>query len=269
MGKRDELWQRYAQTHDPRLREEIILANIPLVRHVLNRLSIPVLSEEAYNDLVGQGILGLIDAVDRFEPKRGWRFSTYATLRIRGHILDALRAMDLLPRGARRRVKEVERVLARLRTELGREPRDEEVAAHADLDLKTYRATLLEANCAVFSLDAPLESHPKDDDRTLRDFLWDRDTPGPEETLENTEQLQQLEAAIRRLPRRLQILLSLYYYEGLTMKEVGQVLDLSESRVSQLHSRAMQQLRDALTQEPAPRPQRLSPPARAMAPALA
>lgn len=246
MCERDDLWEQYAESRDPALREEIILQNVPLVRHILGRLAIPVLSEEAYSDLVSQGILGLIDAVDRFEPKRGWRFSTYASLRIRGHILDALRGMDVLPRGARKRVKNVEQAVSRLRMELRREPSETEVAAAVNLDLRSYRAALVEANCAVLSIDAVIEDDGRDNALSMRDFLCDYDAPDPEETVERVELKQRLEAALRRLPQRLQLLLSLYYYEGLTMREIGQVLELSESRVSQLHAHAMKQLRATL-----------------------
>jgi RNA polymerase sigma factor for flagellar operon FliA len=246
MNERDELWQQYTESRDPALREEIILQNIPLVRHILGRLAIPVLSEEAYSDLVSQGILGLIDAVDRFEPTRGWRFSTYASLRIRGHILDALRGMDVLPRGARKRVKGIEQAVSRLRMELRREPSDSEVAAAVNLDLKSYRAALVEANCAVLSIDAVIEDDNGDNSLSLRDVLRDHDALDPEETAAQVELEQRLADALRRLPRRLQVLLALYYFEGLTMKEVGLVLELSESRVSQLHAHAMKQLRAVL-----------------------
>jgi RNA polymerase sigma factor for flagellar operon FliA len=249
MSAREELWEQYVQTRDPALREEIILQNIPLVRHILRRLAIPTLSDEVYGDLEGQGILGLIDAVDRFEPSRGWRFSTYASLRIRGHIIDALRDMDVLPRAARQRVKTIERAITRLRMELRREPSDREVAAAANLDMKSYRTAMIEANCAVLSIDASTENEGTDNSVSLRDILFDEEVLSPEETLEETELQHRLTIAVRRLPERLQLLLALYYYEGLTMKEIGQVLDLSESRVSQLHTRAVKQLRLALEQE--------------------
>jgi len=255
MGDCNDLWEQYKRTGDPALREEIILQNIPLVRHILARLAITRLSEETYRDLVSQGVVGLIDAVDRFEPKRGWRFSTYATLRIRGQILDTLRAMDILPRGARKRVKGIERAISQLRMELCREPNEEEVAAAVNLDLKTYRWALVEANCTVLSIDAALEDDGRDNVFCLQDLLHDRDALDPEESLEEAELRQHLAIALRQLPQRLRLLLSLYYFEGLTMKEVGEVLDLSESRVSQLHARAMKQLRAALeSREATPQP---------------
>jgi RNA polymerase sigma factor for flagellar operon FliA len=237
------------------LREEIILQNIPLVRHILKRLAIPTLSDELYEDLEGQGIVGLIDAVDRFEPKRGWRFSTYASLRIRGHILDSMRDMDLLPRAARKRVKAIEKAASLLRMDLRREPNDREVAEAVDLDVKTYRSVLVEANCAVLSMDVAFEDEGDDNGLSLRDILFDVDDPGPEDALVETELHHRLTGAVESLPERLQLLLSLYYYEELTMKEIGEVLELSESRVSQLHTRAMKQLRRALEQaEPTPSP---------------
>jgi RNA polymerase sigma factor for flagellar operon FliA len=211
----------------------------------------------------------LIDAVDRFEPKRGLRFSTYATLRIRGYILDALRAMDILPRSARQRVKKIERAISRLRMKLGREPREEEVASALKLDFKSYRAALVEANCAIFSLDALVDVDATGNGVSLHDSMCDVDSPHPEESLEYAELLQRLTIALRRLPHRTQLLLAFYYYEGLTMKEIGQVLDLSESRVSQLHARAMVAMRAALEKQetvsspvpPLPVPQRTPVPA--------
>jgi RNA polymerase sigma factor for flagellar operon FliA len=260
MDERDDLWVKYMKTRDPALREEIIVQNMPLVRHIMGRLAIPVLTEDAYSDLVGQGILGLIDAVDRFEPKRGWRFSTYATLRIRGHIIDALRRMDMLPRSARKRVKQIERAIGQLRMELKREPRDEEVADAVNLDIKSYRAALVEANCQIFSIDASLDEAASEDLTSFKDLLCDQDAVDPEAALEEMEQRQHLALALRQLPQRLQVLLSLYYFEGLTMKEIGQVLDLSESRVSQLHARAMKHLRAALEMaEPSPTSTPLAP----------
>jgi RNA polymerase sigma factor for flagellar operon FliA len=254
MGKRDDLWAQYIKTGDPALREEIILQNVPLVRYVLGRLSIPSMDNDVYNDLVSQGTLGLIEAVDRFEPKRGLCFSTYATLRIRGYILDALRAMDILPRSARQRVKKIEQAVSRLRMKLGREPREEEVASELKIDPKAYQAALVEANCAIFSLDALFEADASGHEVCFHDFAQDKNTPHPEDTLEYSELLQRLTTALRRLPHRTQLLLALYYYEGLTMKEVGQVLDLSESRVSQLHARAMTALRTALEEKVVSRP---------------
>jgi RNA polymerase sigma factor for flagellar operon FliA len=255
MGAREELWQRYIETRDPALREEIILQNIPLVRHILKRLAIPTLSDELYQDLEGQGIVGLIDAVDRFEPRRGWRFSTYASLRIRGHILDTLRDMDILPRAARKRVKAIERAVSSLRMDLRREPNEREVAQAVDLDVKSYRSALVEANCAVLSMDAAFENERSENPLSLRDLLFDENALGPEEVLEESELMQRVTVAVESLPKRLQLLLSLYYYEELTMKEIGEVLELSESRVSQLHTRAMKQLRSALESiDPMPTP---------------
>jgi RNA polymerase sigma factor for flagellar operon FliA len=248
MKEREDLWKQYAETCDPALREEIIVQNVPLVRYVLGRLTIPALDAEVYEDLVSQGILGLIDAVDRFEPERGLRFSTYATLRIRGHILDALRAMDILPRSARRRVKEIKRTIAQLRMKLGREPHDDEVASVLNLDRQAYQSALIEANCAILSLDTSFEMDADGRTPSLQSLLCDEDNAGPEESLEQAELLRLLTAAFRQLPHRTQLLLSFYYYEGLTMKEIGQVLNLSESRVSQLHARAIIGLRAALEQ---------------------
>jgi RNA polymerase sigma factor for flagellar operon FliA len=251
MDERDDLWDQYATSRDPALREAIIIQNLPLVRHIVGRLAIPVLNGETYWDLVGHGILGLIDAVDRFEPELKWRFSTYAALRVRGHILDALRASDTFTRGSRKRVREIDRAISRLRMELGREPSDEEVADAMGLELETYRAAVLEANFAVLSIDADVDDGNQKNGLRLRETLCDEDAPEPRQSLEETELRRHLALAVERLPRRLRSLVFLYYFQGLTMRQIGQELDLSVSRVSQLHARAMRQLRAAMELDPA------------------
>jgi RNA polymerase sigma factor for flagellar operon FliA len=159
--------------------------------------------------------------------------------------------MDILPRGARKRVKVIDRAVSRLRMELRREPSDDEVAAAVDLDVKSYRAALVEANCAILSIDSTIDTNGAEPGSSFRDILSDPDTPNPEETLTGTEVYECLTRAFEQLPERLQILLSLYYYEGLTMREIGDILDLSESRVSQLHARAVTRLRSSLEHQQA------------------
>jgi RNA polymerase sigma factor for flagellar operon FliA len=202
----------------------------------------PSLQEE---DLIGYGVLGLIEAIDRFDPGRGIKFETFAISRIRGHILDSLRQLDLLPRSARRQVKEIEQAMADLTQILGRLPTDVEVADHLSLELDQYRERLLNTNSAIISLDQPLADQ-SDETLTLYDSVEDSHVPSPATQLDEQETKAEIALAIQSLPEREQIMLSLYYNDGLTMKEIGQAMRISESRVSQMHARAVLTLRSMI-----------------------
>ncbi len=236
------LWARYAANHEAAIREELILRYVPLVRFVIGRLGIEYGAE--YDDLVSQGLLGLIDAVDHFDLERGTSFSTYATYRIRGRILDGLRSLDLLSRPARQRVRQLQTAMNDLHQQLGRAPEEAELAAHLGLETTAVRHTLNDAGRVLLSLDSPGE----DDDSDLHESLAD-DSESPLEALAENDLRAELLQAITSLPEREQQILSLYYREELTMKEIGQVLDLSESRVCQIHAKAVLALRSALQTE--------------------
>jgi RNA polymerase sigma factor for flagellar operon FliA len=229
------LWARYTATRETAVREEIILRYVPLVRFVLNRLSIEPGSE--YEDLLSQGLLGLIDAVDKFDPTRGVSFSTYATHRIRGHILDGLRSLDLLSRSSRRRVRQIESAMTDLRGRLGRAPEDQELASHLGMEMNEFKRATVDAARVLLSLDAGT-----DDDSEPYDVVSADEVDPLEMLAENDTQAEVMEA-LASLSHREQMILSLYYRDGLTMKEIGAVLDISESRVCQLHGRALLSLR--------------------------
>jgi RNA polymerase sigma factor for flagellar operon FliA len=237
-----DLWTRYTQHKDHRAREALILNYARLVKYVVGRLALSLPGSLDQGDLVGYGTIGLIEAVDRYDPSRGVKFETYAAARIRGHIIDALRTLDLLPRSARRRAKEIENAISQLSQSLGRIPTDKEVAEHLGVSMDQYQARLLDAACAIVSLDEPVgfeDGEPYE----LYTRLEDVTMPGPSEQIESRETLAQLASAIRSLPEREQLMISLYYNDRLTMKEIGQVLGVSEPRVSQLHAKAMLTLR--------------------------
>lgn len=238
------LWKRYFKRRDAESRDAIILRYVPLVHYVLGRLGFsPALGPE-YEDLAGQGLLGLIDAVDRYDPSHGTQFSTYATLRIRGQMLDALRAQDWLTRAARRRARQVQGAYAELWSHLHRAPTDDELARHLNLTDDDLRQALMDAGRVMVSLDTL--SHGDDSDESLHELLADEAQPDPADQLDEHDLRRQLGAMLRDLPEREQQVLAMYYHEQLTMKEIGSVLDLSESRVCQLHARAVLNLRAAM-----------------------
>jgi len=241
------IWTEFAATRRSDLRDQLITTYVPLVRFVVGRLGIPATSLLEADDLVSYGIIGLINAIDRFDPSRGIRFEAFASTRIRGAVIDQLRALNWLPRSAMARVRQIESTLATLEQRLGRPPKEAEAAAELGVSHDRYRHMLLEVSITVMSLDAPLASLLQDDSvASLRDLLEDHDVLGPAEQVEQRELLASLSAAINHLPQRDKLLLSLYYHEELTMKEISKLMKVSESRVCQLHIQAVLRLRSAL-----------------------
>jgi RNA polymerase sigma factor FliA len=244
---RDEIWAEFVKTRRRELRDELILAYTPLVRFVVGRLGIPATSMLDAEDLISYGMIGLINAVDRYDPARGVRFEAFAMSRIRGAVIDQLRVLNWLPRSAVARVRQIETALATLEQRLGRPAKEQEAAAEIGVSTQRYRQMLLEVGIVVLSLDAPLGSLTQDDElASLGDLLEDSRSPGPQEQVERTELMNALTDAIDRLPEREQLLLSLYYHEELTMKEISSLMGVSESRICQLHMQAVLRLRTAL-----------------------
>lgn len=242
------LLANYLATHDPQMREAIIMRYVNLIHFVLGRLGISQATSVDYEDFVNQGVLGLIEAVDRFDPTHGTQFSTYATVRVRGHILDYLRSSDWMPRTARRRTRAVQEATQTLWGELGRAPTEDELAGHLQLDLSTLQQTLADAGRVIFSMDS-LSTSDNEDDLSLHDVLADENQPDPSEQLEEGDLKGRMMSALRQLTERERQILSLYYYEELTLKEIGEVLGVTESRVSQLHARTVMNLKALLTQD--------------------
>ena len=243
-GDTKKKWQRFVASRDPELRRQLILQYVHLVSHVVHRMGYDGSPPFDKEDLVSDGILGLISAVDRFDPGRGIQFVTYATIRIRGQILDALRTRDLLPRPARQRVKRLQDAITALIGILGVPPTEEELAEHLSLTLDQLRQTLMDASFEIWSMDAPLSDDAQG--FSLQNVLKASDESQPAVRQEMTELRDQIRDALHQLPQRQRVLLSLYYYEELTMKDVGKVLSISESRVSQLHAQAILNLRSLL-----------------------
>lgn len=241
-----DTWTVFVETRDAALRDELIMRYMPLVRFVVSRLGIPPSSLLETEDLVSYGMMGLINAVDRFDPARGVRFEAFATARIRGEVIDQLRILNWLPRSAVSRIRQVEAALA-IVEQRGRPATDEEVAREVGVPVERYRQMLVEASISVLSLDAPLGTFaPEDEAMTLGELLEDMHTLGPAEQTERRELQVALSEALDRLPERERLLLALYYNEELTMKEISRVMAVSESRVCQLHAQAVMRLRTVL-----------------------
>ena len=242
-----ELWARFADSGDKEAREQLILVYVPLVKRVVGRLGINAFPTLDHQDLVSHGIAGLIEAFDRFDPARGVSFETYASQRIRGAVLDTLRLLDTVPRSVRQRAAQIERAIQELRTMDKIWPSDSEIAAHLGWSVSTFHEVLDQAQIAFLSLDSPfLDLQQGDESLLLGEALEDPTVQDVIEEIEERDLRRELTEAIRDLPEREQLVLSLYYYEELTIREVGEVLDISPSRVSQLMARAIMTLRASL-----------------------
>lgn len=240
-----ELIQYFLKTRDPHTREEIILRYIPLVHFVLGRLGISQALGADYEDAASQGILGLIEAVDRYDASHGTQFSTYAILRIRGKVIDQLRSHDWLSRGARQRARQLQGAIDRFWEQYHRPPSDEELAELLQWDIEGLRQAFIDSNHILLSLDTVVTAEG-DETISLHEILADREQENPDVLVETEELKETLIQIIQSLPEREQLVLSLYYYEHLTFKEIGLVLDVSESRVCQLHTKAVLSLRSKL-----------------------
>ncbi|NLC77865.1 MAG: FliA/WhiG family RNA polymerase sigma factor [Clostridia bacterium] len=226
-------------------REQMITEYLPLVKYVAGRIPAKLPNHLDREDLISYGVLGLIDAIEKFDPGRGIKFETYASQRIRGAILDALRQNSWAPRSVMDKLRRVNKAYKSCEG-LEREPSEKEVAALAEMSIEELRLVLAEVNrLGMDSLEQFLTDQPEDNFR-LGDTLADRDSPNPETVYIYKETRERLAAALERLSERDYLVLSLYYYEGLTLKEIGAILDVSESRVSQLHARALIRLRHEL-----------------------
>lgn len=239
-----ELWKRLRSRGDNSAREEIITHYAYLAKYVVNRLTFQSNGAAGYDDLIGHALIGLIDAVDRFEPERGIKFETYAIPRIRGAVIDALRVLDWVPRSVRRYESELRDAFARAEVDLGRTPSDQEVADRMGVDLQELHDRLaLVGQASLLSLDEALACG-FDYDEAFRDSGAGDDSPFVE--AQRAERAQLLADAIEELPERERTVIALYYSDGLTLKEIARVLEVTESRVCQLHSKATLRLNSRL-----------------------
>jgi len=230
-------------------REAMIVRYAPLVKYVVGRLAISLPAVIDHDDLLGYGTLGLIDAVDRFDPARLVKFETYAVTRIRGYIIDQLRALDWIPRSARQRGREIERASTQLEQEQGRPAKRQEIAAALGLDPAQVAQAQADAACATISLDVAARTSHDGSELNLLDMIEDAASPSPAVVAEQNDLRLSLRAAVAQLPERERHLISLYYGDRLTLKEISVVLAVSESRACQIHTRATARLRSSLDSE--------------------
>ena len=246
-----ELWRDYKATGDERLRERLILHYSPLVKYVAGRVGVGLPPNIEQADLVSYGIFGLIDAIQKFDLERAIKFETYAISRIKGAIIDELRSIDWIPRSVRYKAREVEKAYAALEARLHRTPTEAEVAAELGIALEDLHTIFSQVSFVnVVALDELLTSGgEKGDTLSLVDTLEDTKAEDPVQAFESEETKYLLAKAINTLPEREKIVVTLYYYEGLTLAEIGQVLGVTESRICQMHTKAVLQLRGKLSDD--------------------
>ena len=230
------------------MRDRLILTYAPLVKFVAGRLGSGLPAHVDEGDLVSYGLLGLIGAIERYDPDRDVKFETYAIARIKGSIIDELRAMDWVPRSVRARARDIERAIGELEAQSGRAPSEEEIAAKLGVSQDELGENLLEiSRSSIAALDELWTiSSGGGDQVALIDTIEDTQGPEPQTALAQTEMREALGEAIARLPEREKLVVTLYYYEELTLREIGEVLGVTESRVSQLHTKAILRLKARL-----------------------
>jgi RNA polymerase sigma factor FliA len=246
-----DLWRRYKSDGDQRARERLVVAYSPLVKYVAGRMSsgLPAHVDEA--DLISYGLSGLINAIERFDLGRDIKFETYAITRIRGSIIDELRTLDWVPRSVRARARDIERANQKLEARLQRAPSDEEMANELEMSVSDFQSALVQiSNSTIVALDELWNINDQGGDSvSLLDTLPDHNAPDPESVIDQGELRDRIAGAIGALPEREKLVIALYYYENLTLREIGEVLGVTESRVSQLHTKAVLRLRSKLASE--------------------
>ncbi len=244
LQKQQELWKRYSESREPALKEQLILEYADLLKYVAGRLSIYFGSNVEYDDLIGYGVFGLIDAIDKFDIAKKVKFETYASLRIRGSIIDSIRDQDWAPRSLRKKGKELEKAYAELENELGHSASDQEIADKMGISHDELNKLLQEVNMSqMISLEDYLEQNHE---AGMDPMSLDRDSGRPEQRVEILEIKETLADAIDKLPEKEKMVVTLYYYEEMTLKEISLLMKVSESRISQLHTKAILRMRGKL-----------------------
>ena len=244
-----EYWLEFKKTSSPHIIEAIVLKYAPLVKYAAARIHTANIRGVDFEDLVGFGSFGLLDAIDRYDPNKDVKFKTYALLRIQGSIYDELRKIDSLPRSVRKDIKKIQEATEVLELKLKRKAQPQEIAKMLNIDLAKYNEIMgYNIQASTTSLSEVWYLGDDSDEISIIDTLKSSDKTNPEYLAEREEVQKEIVKALKRLPDKEQQVLILYYYDELTLKEIGKVLDVSESRVSQLHTKAIQDLRHSLSE---------------------
>jgi RNA polymerase sigma factor for flagellar operon FliA len=244
----EELWFVYRQNKDPKIRELFIRQYAPLVKYVAGKVAVGMPHSVEFDDLVGFGVFGLLDAIEKFDPDKNVKFKTYAVTRIRGAIFDELRSIDWVPRSVRQKTREVEEAIGSLEAQLGRTATDQEIADSMGMSESEFIKTMMKiSGTSILSLNDVWFSGDENDKVSIGEGIESPISLNPDVIVEKDEIRRVIVEAIEDLPDKEKKILVLYYYEDLTLKEIGKVLDVTESRVSQLHTKAILRLRAKLT----------------------
>lgn len=248
MPERD-LWDQYKKTNSQEIREYFIVKYAPLTRYVAGRISSALPTHIEFEDIVGYGVFGLLDAIDKYEPDKGVQFNTYAVTRIRGAIYDELRSIDWVPRSVRQKTRQVEEAISTLEGKLGRAATNEEIAASMGMSMTDYEDLLLKiSNSSIMSLTSTkYQDDMENEGVSVGDTIEAPSAYKPDVIVEREEVKKIVIQAINELPEREKKVLIMYYYEDMTLKEIGQVLNVTESRVSQIHTSANLKLKVKLS----------------------
>ncbi len=256
VGGIEAIWSEFKRTGAQELRNQLIVHYSPFVKYVAGRVLAGLPRHFDEEDLISYGIIGLIDAIERFELDRNLRFETYAIPRIKGAIIDELRSIDWVPRSVRTKARAVEQAFTSLEATLHRTPNDAEVAAELEMSVTEFHKALRKiSTVGMMALDEVLRGGDRSERSTLGDTLPDGGS-GPVDTFEAKESKEALVAAVEGMPERERTVLMMYYYDGLTLTEIGDVLGVTESRVCQIHTKALRQLRSKLADRPEPAPRK-------------
>ena len=243
------LWATYLEDKEANkaLRDTLIIQYISLVKYVVGRIRVNLPSSIATDDLAGYGVEGLIDAINKYRLDKGAKFETYALTRIRGAIIDRVRSQDWVPRAVKQRLKEVQKATQELSAKLDRTPTTEEIAAHLEITTDKVREIVADAHKTSLMSLQEKKDLSNSDSTELIDTIQDKNATTPLDQLEEKDSKKELERALSRLPERERVILALYYHENMTMKEIGESIEVSESRVCQIHAQAIMKLRNLLT----------------------
>ncbi|MBP5158084.1 MAG: RNA polymerase sigma factor WhiG [Treponema sp.] len=244
----DELWHEYKKSRSTKIRDQFIRQYMPLVKYVAGKVSTGMPESVEFDDLVGYGQFGLLDAISKYDPDKNVKFKTYAVTRIRGAIFDELRELDWVPRSVRQKSREIEDTITELEAKLGRTASDAEIAKAMGMTESEYESVVMKVSGTnILSLNDVWYSNDDSDNMSIGDNIEAPNSMNPDVIVERKEIKRVIIQAINELPQNEKMVIILYYHEDLTFKEIGQVLNVSESRISQLHSKANLRLRAKLT----------------------